>query len=429
MNLQGQVFEVILNKKYVIKREEGILLPGIPLPKGGMRDAYIYVDGVVNDEPKVNGSAYYEHIRNGDRIQILLRPRHLMEYIDFSLDDIPAIPDNVDPFDIRLMDQAGNWVGYYYPWLGGFVLWVDPSRSPFYASVYIEGYSGNFGSILIDPLKQTTQKFKGASFDFNLLGNVVRVSNHSGNQSYKMDGTTVDKNGNLVKTKTFIYQNPNLNNVNFWVSAKAQHCNVYLDVEVFNVTDGDELVFKRTFVPNQQLVFDQFVELPASENGWENIVVVFTTRNGDLQNDDLDFYLYETYGSGPVYNGEIEVSGFQDQGSTANNDDNTSRDYTFSFEVEAEGGDVKIVSSDVDYFVEGSGAVSSSYTVDSTAEEINGGFVVREGGKETFTVVVTLSGASVSGQYRVGLSSVNGVDVDETKFRTVYRTINSSGKG
>lgn len=305
MNLKGQVIEVILDDKYIFRREEGIILPGVPLPKGGMKDVYVYVDGVVDDEPKVSGSTFMDYVRDGDRISILLSPLNIIKHIPAHLGDFPAIPDDVDPFDVRLIDQQGNFVGYYYPWLQGFVLWVDPSRSPFYASIYIEGYTGNFGSILIDPLKQQTKKFKGASFDFSLLGGVTRITeNNSGNQTYYMDGETVDKNGEVVRAKTFIYDNSELEDVSFWVWAKPEHKGVYLEINVYNVSGGeDELIFKRTVAPmpisdKDGVEFYHNVNLPASAEGWKNIVVVVTTRDGGLQNNEFQFYLYEGYGSG-----------------------------------------------------------------------------------------------------------------------------------
>lgn len=132
----------------------------------------------------------------------------------------------------------------------------------------------------------------------------------------------------------------------------------------------------------------------------------------------------------------IPQSGFSDRGSSANNDANTSRDFTFEFEVTAFEEDFYIASSSVVVFADGAGSATVNYSVQSTADEDTPGvFTVREGETERFTVVVTVSNVSTSGQYRVGLDSVDytensdGVtdtetkDVDNTKFRTAYRTV------
>lgn len=436
MNLYGQVFEIYLDGKYVIRREEGILLPGVPLPTGGMFDVYIYVDGVVDDEPKVTGNAYYNHIKNGDRISITLRPLEVVKHIPASLSSYSAIPVGVDPYDVRLVDQEGNWVGYYYPWLNGFVLWVDPIRNPFYASIYIEGYNGNFGSILIDPQKQVTKKFKGASFDFSLVGNVSRITSGGPNDSvYHLDGSTYDEDGNVVKAKTFVYENKNFNDIGLWIWGLPENGNTRMDLKVYNV-DGvdDELVFSRTLSPTReydQLEFNQVINLPAGSEGWKNLVLVVTTKNGDLLNNEFNFNLWENSVVGSVYTGQavIDKRGFSDKGSVANNDANTSRNYTFNFTVSSEGGDVQIFPGDVMTFVEGGASFYASQTVDSTADENrDGAFVIRDGETETFTVVVTISNVSMSGQYRVGLDAVGSVGVKRGDFRTGFGTINN-GKG
>lgn len=134
----------------------------------------------------------------------------------------------------------------------------------------------------------------------------------------------------------------------------------------------------------------------------------------------------------------VNKSGFSDKGSVSNNDAGTSRDYTFTFEVTAFEEDFYIATSSVNIFVEGAGSASTSFSVDSTADEdTTGVFTVEEGRTETFTVVVSVSNVSTSGQYRVGLDSVeyttnsNGVsglqtkDVVNSDFRTAYRTINN----
>lgn len=133
----------------------------------------------------------------------------------------------------------------------------------------------------------------------------------------------------------------------------------------------------------------------------------------------------------------VPKSGFSDEGSNSNNDANTSRDYRFEFEVTAFEEDFYIATSSVNVFAEGAGTPTYSYTVDSTGDEDEDGvFTVEEGETERFTVTVTISDVSASGQYRVGLDSVeyttnpDGVSGTETKdvvnsdFRTSYRTIN-----
>jgi len=136
----------------------------------------------------------------------------------------------------------------------------------------------------------------------------------------------------------------------------------------------------------------------------------------------------------------VDEAGFSDEGSSANNDGNTSRDFTFTFEVTAFEEDFYIASSSVDIFIDGTATTTatSSYTVDSTGEEdATGVFTVEEGETETFTVVVTLDVAT-SGQYRVGLDSVlyttnsNGTtglltkQLEDQDFRTAYSTINAN---
>jgi hypothetical protein len=133
----------------------------------------------------------------------------------------------------------------------------------------------------------------------------------------------------------------------------------------------------------------------------------------------------------------VPKSGFSDKGSTSNNDENTSRDYTFSFQVSAFEEDFYVATSSIAVFVEGAGTSTSSFTVDSTGDEdIDGVFTVEEGQTETFTVTVTISDVGTSGQYRVGLDSVqytessNGLssretkDVNDSDFRTAYKTVN-----
>lgn len=134
----------------------------------------------------------------------------------------------------------------------------------------------------------------------------------------------------------------------------------------------------------------------------------------------------------------VDESGFADKGSDDNNDANTSRDYTFTFEVEAFEEDFYIATSSITVFVEGAGTTTDSFTVDSTGDEdTDGVFTVSEGTTETFTVVVTISDVSTAGQYRVGLDSVNYTensngtsglagpkDVLNSDFRTAYATVN-----
>jgi peptidoglycan hydrolase-like protein with peptidoglycan-binding domain len=134
----------------------------------------------------------------------------------------------------------------------------------------------------------------------------------------------------------------------------------------------------------------------------------------------------------------VDEEGFSDKGSDKNNDEGTSRDFTFSFTVEAFEEDYYVATSSIAIVVEGAGAASSTFTVSSTGDEdVDDVFTVEEGESETFTVVVTISNA-VSGQYRVGLDSVqytensNGTSARSTKdvnisdFRTAYSTVNAN---
>jgi len=146
--------------------------------------------------------------------------------------------------------------------------------------------------------------------------------------------------------------------------------------------------------------------------------------------------------SGDTHNLEVagiivDESGFSDEGSDKNNDDNTSRDFEFTFEVTAFEEDFYVATSSITTFLNG-GTASTTVTVDSSGDEdTDGVFTVEEGSTETFTVIVTVSNVSTTGQYRVGLDSVDytensdGVtdtttkDVENQDFRTAYSTINS----
>jgi hypothetical protein len=134
-------------------------------------------------------------------------------------------------------------------------------------------------------------------------------------------------------------------------------------------------------------------------------------------------------GSQPVYDGKavINKDGFVDGGSTSLNDDGNAREYCFSVEVTAVGGDVRVFADEIKTFVDGPGTASRSASMDSTAEEISSGvFVVRENQTETFTIYVTVYNVSLDGQYRVGLDSVGSVDLNNSDFRTAFRTITRS---
>jgi len=145
---------------------------------------------------------------------------------------------------------------------------------------------------------------------------------------------------------------------------------------------------------------------------------------------NLGFSLYNEYRDPFTGKLVIDEDGFVDEGSSANNDEGSSRDYVFSFEATVKDGDVKVFAKDIKTFVGGSGQYSSTRTVDSAAEETSSGvFVIMRGQTRKFTVVVTVYNVYISGQYRVGLDSVGAVDVDNTRFRTAYRTINQSSGG
>lgn len=294
-NLKGQITSVTLDDKVILKKGEAVL-PGIPMPEGGMRYAYVYVDGVIDDEPKVNGSAYYERLKNGDRVSVLLRPLKNVKFIPANLSSFPAIPDDVDPFDIRLVDENGNWVGYYYPWLGGFVLYQDPTANPFYASIYIQGYTGNFGSFLVDPLKQQTKKFQGASMDFSLLGGVVRIVEPS-YESYKLDGqTTYDGGTTPRQAKSFIYHNERGEDVGFSFWAKPIVKSGWIKIDVYSVSGSDhEKVFTKTIFPKQYyegFEYDEYFNLPCASEGWEDLVFVVQVQAGGVVDDKIQFGLF-----------------------------------------------------------------------------------------------------------------------------------------
>jgi len=166
-------------------------------------------------------------------------------------------------------------------------------------------------------------------------------------------------------------------------------------------------------------------------------------ENGAIEGEGADDVTSEGTANGETHtlaNEGIVVnkSGFSDKGSASNNDAGTSRDYTFTFEVTAFEEDFYIATSSVNVFLEGAGNASTTFTVDSTADEDTVGvFKIEEGETEVFTVVVTVSNVTTAGQYRVGLDSVeyttnsdgvSGVQTKElnnTEFRTAYRTINN----
>jgi Fe-S cluster assembly iron-binding protein IscA len=165
--------------------------------------------------------------------------------------------------------------------------------------------------------------------------------------------------------------------------------------------------------------------------------------DGAIEGEGADDVISEGVASGDTHTLEIsgivmEKSGFSDKGSEKNNDDGTSRDFKFTFEVEAFEEDFYVATSSVNVFVEGAGTSNVSYTVTSTGDEdTNDVFTIEEGETETFTVIVTVSNVSASGQYRVGLDSVdytensNGIsgivtkDVINSDFRTAYATVNN----
>jgi len=166
-------------------------------------------------------------------------------------------------------------------------------------------------------------------------------------------------------------------------------------------------------------------------------------EDGAIEGEGADDVVSEGTASGETHTLEIsgiviDKSGFSDEGSEKNNDGGTSRDFKFTFDVEAFEEDFYVATSSVNVFVEGAGSATVTYTVTSTGDEdTNDIFTVEEGETETFTVVVTVSNVSVNGQYRVGLDSVdytensNGVsgtvtkDVNDSDFRTAYATVNN----
>lgn len=174
------------------------------------------------------------------------------------------------------------------------------------------------------------------------------------------------------------------------------------------------------------------------------VTVQASIADGAIEAEGKDDYISDGVATGEehtlsVAGVSILKSGFSDEGSSANNDANDSRDFTFSFEVTAFEEDFFInATSGVTIFVEGATtSITTDFSVDSTGDENAGVFEVAEGETETFTVTVTVSGVGVSGQYRVGLDTViysensNGVtgaetfDTNNSDFDTAYRTINA----
>jgi hypothetical protein len=167
--------------------------------------------------------------------------------------------------------------------------------------------------------------------------------------------------------------------------------------------------------------------------------------NGDIDGEGSDDITSDGTANGEEHTLSVEgiivdEAGFSDEGSSSNNDAGTSRDFTFTFEVTAFEEDFYIATSSITTFVDKpTGALASStVTVDATGEEdATGVFTVEEGETEVFTVVVTVSNVTADGQYRVGLDNVmyttnaDGVTSRSTKelensdFRTAYRTINN----
>jgi len=437
-DVHGSVDSVTLDGKVVISEEEGISLPGIPVPIGGMRNVAVYVDGVdTNEVPVVMGQGRFDLVDEKHPISIILRPTETTKFVAYDISGLD-LPKDFDVYNLRLVLQDGTWVGYYQPWLGGFVMFVDPSGSPFYATISTENPQMRYDSILIDPLKQKTKSFQGSSINTQLIGGVHRFMFqnstdgwYNDNMQSSLDGY-IEKNGSKVKAKSFIFENTRGLSLALYVYGEVSSSTRMKMSAYFVYPDKVKLIGETTISPTYQNgryeVSTPLRIYPKSTDPTSLMFVVEQVSGEPAQN--LGFSLYNEYRDPFTGKLVIDEDGFVDEGSSANNDEGSSRDYVFSFEATVKDGDVKVFAKDIKTFVGGSGQYSSTRTVDSAAEETSSGvFVIMRGQTRKFTVVVTVYNVYISGQYRVGLDSVGAVDVDNTRFRTAYRTINQSSGG
>ncbi len=122
------------------------------------------------------------------------------------------------------------------------------------------------------------------------------------------------------------------------------------------------------------------------------------------------------------------VAWFSDKGSVPKNEQSTSRDYAFTFEVSALDGKATIDTNTFVIAVDGAKGDEDClyyYIVESTAEESSDGvFLVYPGYPKIFTIVATVSNIQTSGRYAVRLKRVGNITIKSENFRTDYHLIN-----
>jgi len=245
--LQGRITSVSLNGEVIMSEGEGTL-PGIPIPKGGMWNVYAYADGVRGDRPMVHGHVQRDLVDETNPLSIVLRPVNKTKIVPYSQSELPA---GVNPEDFRLVSENGDWVGYYYSWLNGFVLWVDPTISPI--SVTVVGPGGRrYESFIVDPFEDP-QPVQAASVNFDLVGKVHRfVFDENERYPYAylfapMDGVSeineVVPTGEfkqMVPARSFIYENASGRELDFSTNGRVDSWNSWVRVTVYSVTPGRE---------------------------------------------------------------------------------------------------------------------------------------------------------------------------------------------
>ncbi len=435
----GIMNTVTLDGKVIIAESDGSTLPGVPVPFGGMRDVTVYVSGVDHQEiPRVVGHGQFDRVDANHPITIELLPEYVEKRVPYDISKMD-LPEGFDPSNLRLVLEDGTWVGYYQSWSEGFVMWTDPSLKPFYVTIMTDN-GIRYGSFQIDPLKQNQKPFQGSSVNVQLAGNVHRFNlkdtdgHFSDYAVSEINGNIENKEGKNRKAKVFIVENK-------W--------RMPLDFSMYGVVNGQSARMKISayFVYPEHM--EEAGEIQLSPSKYGNTYEIAGTLSVEPYSDesasmmfvvevlagepvgDFNFHLSQFHnGNQPVYDGEVKISEFVDLGSRESNEEGTYRDYTFSVEITAVGGDVRVFADELMTFVEGSGTASRIGVMDSTAEEISSGvYVVQENETEVFTISVNVYNVSQSGQYRVGLESIGGVKVDKTKYRTLYSTINRQSGG
>lgn len=433
----GGITSVTLDQKPLLAESEDVTLPGIPVPNGGMRGATVYVEGYDKQGVLVvNGYKGFDLVDADNPIIITLLPASMTKEIEYDISNLD-LPDGFNLQNLQLINEEGDLIGFYNQWSGGFVLWTDPSVSPFWVTI-TTNTGTRYGSIKVDPLKEQSENFQGSSVNITLAGNVHRFNLKEENGHFS-DEVTSEINGEIEgkQSMVMIAENKWRMPLELSVYGNVNGPAAKMKLSAYYVyPDGVESAGETCLVGRR---YGDAYEISGTvmtnprPNETASMMYVLEVLSGEPVGE-FNFYLHQYHtGNQSVYDGKavINKSGFTDEGSSSNNDESTSRDYTFSFEVTADGGDVRVFADEIETFVEGSGTANRFASMDSTAEEISSGvFVVHEGQTEVFTVTVTVYNVSVSGQYRVGLDSVGALDLVNSEFRTVYRTINyADGKG